>query len=176
MVDVQTVSIVLAALSFILAATYYSFNMRHAKETRQAQLFMQLTTQLFSKEMIRDNMDLMETQWDNLEDFYTKYDSSVNKENFVKRFRSWYIYDQVGFLLKRGLIDKEMTFTLMGGMNASWSWQKFKSIIEHQRDYQNMPELAVWFEYLVNKMNKMNEKRGHPTKYREDPSIYPEDL
>ena len=176
MIDLQTISIGLAALSFILAATYYTLNIRHAKETRQAQLFMQFTSQLFSKEAIRDNMDLLETQWDTLEDFYTKYDSSVNKENFVKRFHSWYMYDQVGYLLKRGLIDRELTYAIMGGMQASWSWQKFESIIKHQREYQNMPELAVWFEYLANELNKMNKKRGYSTTYRDDPGIYPEEL
>ncbi len=53
MVELQTISIGLAALSFILAVTYYTFNMRHARETRQAQLFKQLASEIFSKEMLR---------------------------------------------------------------------------------------------------------------------------
>ena len=88
MIEIQTISIGLTALSFILAAIYYTFNIRHARETRQAQLFMQLTSQMFSKEMLTDSIDLLEMQWTDLEDFYRKYDSSVDKENFVKRWMS----------------------------------------------------------------------------------------
>ena len=57
MIDLQTISIGLAALSFILAVTYYTFNMRHARETRQAQLFMQLASEIFSKEMLKDGIE-----------------------------------------------------------------------------------------------------------------------
>ena len=135
--------------------------------------FKQKKHQVYSR---RDTIDLLESQWDDLEDFYRKYDSSVNKEHFVKRFGSWFALDQVGFLLSRGLIDRELTYALMGGYYASWQWQKYESIIRHQREYQNMPELAVWFEYLANEMNKMNEQRGHSTVLRDDPGIYPDKL
>jgi hypothetical protein len=166
----------LTALSFILAAIYYMFNMRHARETRQAQLFMQLTSHLFSKEMLRDNIELLEMQWTDLKDFYAKYDSGVNIENFVKRFHSWFILDQVGFLLSKGLIDRELTYALMSGMQAPMQWKKFESIIKHQREYQRLPELAVWFEYLDSEIKKMHEQRGYSTDFVEDPNIKPEDL
>ena len=176
MVELQTISIGLAALSFILAATYYIFNMRHARETRQAQLFMQLTSQLFTTEMMNNSIELLEMQWTDLEDFYRKYDSSVDRDNFVKRFQYWFLLNQVGYLLKKGLIDKDFTYTLLGGYSANWHWQKFKPIIEHQRVYQNMPELGIWFEYLVKEISKMNEQKGYSSKYRDDPGIHPDQL
>ncbi len=176
MVDLQTISIGLATLSFILAITYYTFNIRHARQTRQAQLFMQLTSQIFTKDAMSDNIDLLDMKWDDLKDFYRKYDSSVNKDNFVKRFLVWYRYDQIGFLLYKGLIDRDFTYALMGGMNASWVWNKFEPVIKHQRVHQNMPELATWFEYLAKELEKINIKRGYETSFRADPSIYPEDI
>jgi hypothetical protein len=176
MIELSVIRDLVAIFGVIAGFTYYIMVVRNQRETRQAQLFMQLTSQIFSKEILRQNIELLEMQWDDLKDFYGKYDSAVNPENFAKRFNSWFMMDQVGFLLKKGLIDRELTFELMSGMQAPMLWNKFESIIKHQRDYQNLPELCVWFEYLNNEIKKMNAQRGYSTEYRDTPNIYPEEL
>ena len=99
-------------------------------------------------------------QWDGVEDFYEKYDSSVNVENFTKRFRAWFFLDGVGLLLKKRLIDKDMVYYLMGGYLGNWLWEKFGDVIKYQRDVNNIPELCVWFEYLANELTKMKTEQG----------------
>jgi hypothetical protein len=118
-----------------------------------------------------DTIDLLSMQWDDLPDFYRKYDSSVDKENFVKRFHYWLLMDRIGALLMKGLIDRDLTYNLLGGFAATWQWQKFKPIIMHQREYQNLKELGVGWEYLVNEMIKMREERGHISEWSDDPAI-----
>jgi len=175
-VTIQMLRDISAIIGVMIALGYYVVNIRHQRETRQAQLFMQIANQTFNRQALRDSVDLLEMQWTDLQDFYSKYDSSVDRENIVKRFAAWYHFDQVGYLFKKGLIDRELAYAIFGGYYAPWHWQKFKPIIEHQREYQNMPGLAVYFEYLANELNKMNEEKGYSTKYRDDIGIYPDKL
>jgi hypothetical protein len=57
MIDIQTISIVLAASRFILAATYYVFNLKHQRESREATLFNSISQSLFSQERWRERAD-----------------------------------------------------------------------------------------------------------------------
>ena len=132
---------------------------------------MGLAQDLFSRETVTDAIGLLSMQWEDLPDFYRKYDSSVNKDNFVKRFHYWALMDSMGTLLMMGLIDKELVYHLLGGYFTTWQWQKFKPIIMHQREYQNLKELGVGWEYLVNEMIKMREERGYTENWRDDPGI-----
>ena len=69
MIDIQTISIALAALSFILAATYYTFNIRQAKQNTKSQLFNQITSITIQKEWQIDAVELINLQWTDFDDF-----------------------------------------------------------------------------------------------------------
>ena len=171
MVDLDTLSIVLTGMGLIIALTYYALTIRNQNRNRQAQLFMNLAKNISSRETLSDVIDLLDMQWEDPADFYRKYDSSVDKENFVKRFYYWNLMDKVGILLKKGLIDKELVYYLLGGYSTTWTWQKFKPIIIHQREYQNFKELGIGWEYLAKEMMKMREERGYTNEWRDDPTI-----
>ncbi len=100
-------------------------------------------------------------EWSDLDDFLQKFDSSVNMENFEKRYSRWTFYDGLGMLLKKGLVDKEMIYYLMGGYSAYWYWEKFKEVIQFSRISLNSPDHFAMFEYLAEEMRKMKVKRGH---------------
>ena len=171
MVDVDTISIVLTGIGLIIALTYYALTIRNQSINRQAQLFMSLAKDILSRETLSEIIDLLSMQWEDSADFYRKYDHSVNKENFVKRFHYWMLMDQVGVLLMKGLIDKELVYHLLGGYSTTWTWQKFKPIIMHQREYQNFQELGVGWEYFAQEMMKMREERGYTNEWPDDPTI-----
>ena len=171
MVDVgllQSLSYIAAAVGVCMAAVYYAMTLRNQNQTRQAQLFIQLSEQFWNKEALEDNWKLLEMEWKDLDDFYRKYDSSVNVKNFAMRWHLWYSMDTAGLLMKKGLIDREMVNYLMGGYWGLWTWKKFEDIIKHQRARNNMPELGIWFEYLANEMAKMREKKGYTAEIPED--------
>ena len=160
MVDTQTILQFIPAVSLSIAAIYYMLILRNQNRTRQAQLFMQLFQHNMTKEWMKDWWELMQMQWDDIEDFYEKYDSSVNIDNFAKRFRAWFFLDGVGLLLKKGLVDREMVYYLMGGYLGNWLWEKFGDVIKYQRELNNIPELCVWFEYLAIELMKMKQQQG----------------
>ncbi len=159
-ITIQTLGILLTGLSVSMAAIYYTMTLRNQSETRQAQLFMQLFQSFINKDWLSDNWELMAMEWKDLPDFYSKYDSSIDVENFAMRFRAWFFLDGIGLLMKKRLVDKEIVYHLMGGYWGIWIWEKFQDVIKHQREYNNLPELCVWLEYLSQEMKKMRTQRG----------------
>jgi hypothetical protein len=167
----QMVLSTIQTVSLIIGVVYYIFIMRNSQknqqmqlETRQSQLFMQLFQHHIDKERWKDAWTLTEMEWDDFDDFARKYDSSVNIENFALRYSHWYFWDGMGLLLKKGLVDREMIFYLMGGYGVVWDWEKFGSVIKEIRNRINLPDFCVWFEYLALEMMKVAEEKGRPWK------------
>ena len=160
MVQIEYLPIVLTGIGIIVAIVYYTLTLRNQSKTRQAQLFMQLFDR-YSREVWRDGYELFQMEWTSMDDFFQKYDSSVNMDNFEKRYKLWSFFDGIGMLLKKGLVDIEMIYYLMGGYSVYWYWEKFKEVILESRVRLNSPDHFVMFEYLAGEMKKMKEKREH---------------
>jgi len=104
-------------------------------------------------------------EWDDYDDFTRKYDSSVNLENFAMRYHNWNFWEGMGLLLKKGLVDKEMIYYLLGGgFGVLFTWDKFGSVIKEMRVQLDLPEYFMWFEYLAEEMRKVAEEKGKPWK------------
>jgi hypothetical protein len=161
LIMLQLLSYVAAAIGVCIAAFYYILTLWNNNRTRHAQLFMQLSNELWSKEQLEETAELFRMEWDDLNDFYRKYDSSVNPKNYALRASLWNKLDATGLLLKKGLIDREMVYYLLGGFYAIWIWKKFEPIIKHDREALNLPEYNVWFEYLSNETARMRKEHGY---------------
>ena len=88
----------------------------HALETRGAQLFMHIYQQLNTIESQKTWAELLNMQWNSLEDFRNKYDSLVNLENWGKRGHIWWSYSSIDHILKKGLIDPDLVYRTLGPM------------------------------------------------------------
>jgi hypothetical protein len=161
MIEIQTILTYLGLISIPVGVVYHILTLRNQSRTRQAQLFMQLFDRYLQKTHWRDGYELLQMEWTDLDDFFSKYDSSVNMDNFEKRYRAWSFFDGMGMLLKKGLVDREMIYYLMGGYGAYWSWEKFKDVIIESRKLINSPDHFAMFEYLAEEMRKMKEIRSH---------------
>ena len=160
-ITIQMIRDTAAIVGVMVALGYYILNIKNQRQTRQAQLFMQLYREYRQKDMWKDGWELLQYEWDDFEDFVEKYDSSVDIDNFVKRYWYWSYFDGMGILLKKGLIDKEMVYNLQGGYGAVWMWEKYKNIITESRERMNAPEHFVMFEYLVDEIKNLKRQKGH---------------
>lgn len=129
MVDLQTISIVIAATSVVLAATYYVLILRNTKLTRQAQLFMQLYQNFTSLELHKNVIELLNYEWEDYDDFERKYGSDYNIDAYSKRASVWLWFNGIGLLVQKKLIDPEMVY-FTAGNQALWTWAKFESVIK----------------------------------------------
>jgi hypothetical protein len=99
---------------------------------RQTQFFMQLYQQLNSEESHRRWIDALNWKWSDLDDFERKYGSDEHSDMYAKRQSSLYELNGVGYLLRKGVIDRDTAYSLTGGITRLWIW-KFEPILKEQR-------------------------------------------
>jgi len=153
LVVLQTLSYTAGAISVVLGVIYYGINLREQTRNRRVALASNLLSSLNSKEGVRDYYELLSMQWTDFDDFYSKYDSSVNPENFIKRAHWFYICEHVGWQYRQGLVDLD-TINVAGGLNIATIWRKFKPIYDEylKREGFTFPHTdnlaeAIWKKY-----------------------------
>jgi hypothetical protein len=157
-VDVQTVSIVVASASIVLAAIYYVFQVRHQTRTRQMDLIMRLYSAFTSKELTEASLVITSLEIRGYDDFVERYGMLRAEEPVWTALYMVINYvNEVGMLLHRGFVDIESVDELFG-YRVAFFWEKLKPLIEGWRKQLN-PQVAEWFEYLYNEMKK-REQRG----------------
>ena len=159
MVDIQTISVMLAATSVVIASTYYILTLRNTRLTRQAQLFNQVYQTFSSTELHRNYMELLNYEWEDYEDFDRKYGSDNNLDSYSKRASLWLWFNGIGLLMQKKLIDPDMVY-FTAGNQALWTWAKYEPIIKEICRRYNVSDSFEHFEYLVNEMRKISERRG----------------
>jgi hypothetical protein len=156
MVDVQSISITLAALSFLVAASYYVLNLREIRRNRQITLTTTLLQPFMSDEGYIKIMDLLAMQWDSLEEFMNKYDSRVNPENAASRMSLWNACETLGMLYRDGFLDLKTIISASGGIINSL-WVKFGPVIESYRGNDYATNSYENFEYLASQIGELLE-------------------
>jgi len=153
MVDVQSISITLAALSFIVAAIYYAMNLREVSRNRRITLTTTLLQPFMTEEGNRLFMDLWEMEWRDLDEYKSKYDHRVSPENYAKRSAVWNRFNSIGMLYREGLLDMDTLSSGTGGI-IEVMWRKYEPVIEMYRE-TDFDKLAYenW-EYLAKEMIK----------------------
>jgi hypothetical protein len=81
----QTMGILLTAITVSIAAIYYTMTLRYTRrnqdlqlETRQAQLFTQIALTQVKPEVLSDYFEILNWEWEDYADFERKYGSDNN--------------------------------------------------------------------------------------------------
>jgi len=154
MVDTQSISIILAALSFVVAAIYYAMNLREVRRNRRITLTTTMLQQPFmTKEGFRQFLDLMAMEWSSLDDYKNKYDHIVNPENCALRQSLWNTCESIGLLYREGMLDLK---TLSGGSTGMITllWYKFEPIIKMYRGKDYAESAYENFEFVAKKLEE----------------------
>jgi hypothetical protein len=156
MVDIQTVSIVIASASVVAGVIYYSFQIRHQSlqiqqqtKTRQTDLLVRLFSTLMSKDWCE--------AWEKVRDRESlDYNDYKEKYGFVEVNEIYLFLDQLGRLLQKGLIDLDLLPLETG--QISIMWEKLSPILKGSRKRFNEPKLGCGFEYLYNEVKKRQQQ------------------
>ena len=103
--------------------------------------------------------ELQYMSWDDYDDFETKYGSDNNPDNFAKRSYFWYMFENIGHLLKRDYLDDCLLFDAFGPMSIM-AWSQWEAIFIEQRKRYFGPTYFEGFEYLANRMTEVQKSRG----------------
>jgi len=159
LVDIQTVSIVIASASVVAGIVYYAFQLRHQTKLRQTDLIMRLYSTLGSKEFFESLTKFMMMEFKNYDDYRKKYAPSPTgfseKPEVIAYSTVGIFYNGVGILLLQKLIDANLTARLFRNA-VVYTWEKMKPIIEGYRR-EGHPQLFAEYEYLYNEMKKREQ-------------------
>ena len=155
MVDIQTISIVIASAGVLVGVVYYILDIGHQNKVRQTDLIMRLYS-------VRDSKDFQES-W--------KKVMSMDSEDY-RNYEKWYewsdfiivaaFFEGIGILLHKKLIDIEMADDLFS-YSIKTIWEKIREVVEAVRKHHNAPQIWEWFEYLYNEMEKREQKPQQST-------------
>ena len=148
---VAGVSIVIAAASVVVAATFYSFQIRNQLRVRKTDLVMRLYTTWDSLEFQRA---FHTVYWADFHD----YDSAMAVTGGERQLWTYLLsfYDQVGVLLRRRLIEYDMVDDLLGNSTRQL-WEKVVPMIGEARERYD-PRLYEHFEFLYDEMTRRAQR------------------
>jgi len=148
MVDIPTLSIVIAAASVVVASIFAVLQLRHLVKTRQTDLVMRLYSTWGSDRLQEAREEIMTREFKDYDDAVKKY-GAWSKEVFEVGL----FFEGIGILLHRKLVDIELVDDLFSFAIKS-VWEKLKPITEGSRKKFNRPQIFEWFEYLYNELQK----------------------
>jgi hypothetical protein len=152
MVDIQTVSIAIASASVVAGIVYYAFQFRHQTKIRKTDLLTRLYSIMVSKDWLEAWQKVQDREALNYGDYLKKY-------GFVELNEVYVFLQQLGMLLKKGLIDVDMIPLSYGQVNGQW--EKMKPVLEGGRKKWDTPKLGNEVEYLCSELRKREQTGVH---------------
>jgi hypothetical protein len=148
-VDVQTISIVIASASVVAGVIYYALQLRHQIKQRQTDLLVRLFSSVNNKDWLEAWEKVRDREILDHGDYKAKY-------GFVELNEVFVFFEQLGRLLQKKLIDIDLLPFGPGQVKATW--EKIKPVLEGGRKSYNEPKLGYGFEYLYNEMKKREQR------------------
>jgi len=188
MVDVQTIGVLVTAVSVSVAAIYYAFTLRinlknqelilktqessvktqelalkaqqQNLETRQAQLFMQIFDKFIEPEFSNKLTQVMSWKWVDYDDFNKKYGPKANPDAWQSEGSIAAFFEGIGLLIYMNLLDSKLVYSLLF-QHVKFFWEKMKPISLEMRQRVS-PNIDRWIEYLYSEMMKIEEQQVKP--------------
>ena len=155
--DIQTVSIGIAAVSVFIAAINFVISSRKADEQRQSQLFLQLYDRWQGQEYQEQfRKALYVRDWNDWDDYIQKYGPREDPEGYPKAMSLLAFFEGLGVMVKENLIDINLVDATLYRHTRLY-WERIEALVLESRQRLSSPELNDHLEYLYHEL-----KRRHP--------------
>ncbi|MFW9962540.1 MAG: hypothetical protein ACFFCX_03190 [Candidatus Sifarchaeia archaeon] len=125
--DLQTVSIIIAAISVVIGVIMSVLSIRNLAKSRRASIFLDFHKQV-DQEFLEDLFEVVgEWSWSNYDHFMTKYGPTASRKNWAKFIHVSSFFDSMGKLLEDKITDAELIPEAMAVMTMAW-WEKIEPI------------------------------------------------
>jgi len=141
MVDLGTVSIVVASASVVVGVVYYAWEIRNQNRMRQIDLTVRLSQQFTAKEFIESWGLAMTREEKDLKEYTKKY-------GLTELFQISTFFESIGFLLHRKFLDNDVAVELWAEP-VIMMWEKYGTMLK-----QLHSDKCFWFEYLNNELKR----------------------
>jgi len=155
MLDIPSISTVIAAMSVVVGVVFAVLQLRNAMRQRRTEILMNLYSRFGSAEFASALERIRTSE-------YTDYHEYVEKYGVAELFQVGSVFEGLGFLLHRQLVDKDLV-SLFSSSESLITWEKIEPMVEDARKQlsqrkagQYVPMLA-WWEYFYNEVKKREQ-------------------
>jgi hypothetical protein len=125
--DLQTVSIIIAALSVVIGVVMSILSLRNYAKSRRASIFLDFHKQA-DQEFLEDIFEVIgEWSWSNYNEFLAKYGPTASPKNWAKFIHVGSFFDSMGKLLEDRITDAELIPEALAVIAMAW-WEKIEPI------------------------------------------------
>jgi len=155
MLDILSISAVVAAAGVLVGVAYYILDVRNQAMIRKTELITRLYSHLYgSEDLQRARKKVNSITYEDYDDFVKKYGAPDSEEPVPVAIATvLYVFEEAGVLLSKKLVDVDLIDQLMG-LNILRAGTKLMPLIEEARKRLNLPRVWINFEYLYNEMQK----------------------
>lgn len=161
--DIQTISIIIAASSVVLAMINSVLASRRAKktdeitlETRQINNYLQFARESQTNEFLSAYNEItVLQQWKDFNEWNEKYGALTNPNAFLSFSKICEFFNTIGLLVKTGVIDENIPYE-QGADAILTAWKRVKPLVYAMRE--NFPGFYITFEYLAKRCEIIREK------------------
>ena len=150
--DVQTISVVVASASVIVSAVYFLLDIRHRRRTRQTESIIKLSPWFnMDAEKIQEAItNVRSAQYIDYQDYLAKYGGKSEQKSL--RLLGNY-FEGIGMLVHMKLVEKDIVFNFWGDVAESL-WDNNEKIVSGMRKDTGTQYAFHYWEFLVKEIKK----------------------
>jgi hypothetical protein len=157
MLDIPSISAIVAATGVLVGVVLTVLELRHLLKQRQTDLVVGLYSVFTTGDFLEAILKVRNLEFRDYRDFVKKYGSVLSETpTNVAILKIANYFDAAGTLLHRGLIDVDLASELLISGTLDF-WIKLKPVIEGFRE-ETGSRYFSWFEYFYNEMKKREQK------------------
>ena len=161
----QMVLSTLQTAGLLVGIIYYFTIMRNSQRAKKSEVLWSFLQIRREEKIILKFAFAMGLEWKDYDDFQNKYGRKANPETWAKLWSYLVMFDDIGLMVNRGVIDIKDYYELAGS-SIPTLWKKYQPLIKEMRLHGD-PKVMDWLEYLVKELNKEANRRGETiTEYR----------
>jgi len=150
--DIPTISIVIASASVIVSAVYFMLDIRHQRRIRQTESIIRLSPwfNMDAKDIQEAISNVCSTEYTDYKDYLTKY-AGKPEQTSLKLLGNF--LEGVGLLVYMKLVEMDVVFNFWGDVAES-VWDDNEKLINSMRKDSGTPYTFQYWEFLVKEVKK----------------------
>ena len=150
--DIPTISIVIASASVMVSAAYFMLDIRHQRRMRQTENIIKLSPwfSINAKEIQEAISNVCSTEYTDYKDYTAKY-AGKPEQTSLKLLGNY--FEGIGLLVSMKLVDVDIVFNFWGDVAES-VWNGNEEVINGMRKDIGTPFTFQYWEFLVKEFQK----------------------
>ena len=148
---IDTLALVLTGLGLAASIVYYANILNNANKAKERELINQRIT-MINDEFYTKWSRLLLGDWRTYPEWVVHRYETPEDSPLLSYFCT--LFNSVGLLYKRGMIDSELLFSVYAPHVIMFTWEKVSPVVMGNRQLFNYPGLYAGFEFLNDEARK----------------------